>query len=245
VVRLRRRDRPVLVLLHGAWHHGGHWNHVARHLRRRGWDVHAPTVPGHGRRPSRYAVSSIIGYLDDHDLTDFVLRGHGLVGTYLCKIAEELPNRIRRLIFHNAFVLQSGNSVLDELPPAHRGLIRQRTYDGVFLPPLPIWRERFMNDTNLRRASRVYAQLTPTPVSLFTEQLDLTLFDKMLTAGEFCSSYLNALDDTALPPGRYGWHPRHSERLGIYRLVQMPGSHEALFTRPRELASKIIQAARD
>jgi hypothetical protein len=67
----------------------------------------------------------------------------------------------------------------------------------------------------------------------------------MLTAGEFCCSYLNALEDTALPPGPNGWHPRHSSRLGIYRLVQMHGSHEVMHTRPRELADKIIEAARD
>jgi hypothetical protein len=38
--------------------------------------------------------------------------------------------------------------------------------------------------------------------------------------------------------------PRHSGRLGIYRLVQMHGSHEVLFTRPRELTEKITEASR-
>jgi hypothetical protein len=36
-----------------------------------------------------------------------------------------------------------------------------------------------------------------------------------------------------------------SNRLGLYRLVQMPGSHEALFTNPRLLAEKIVEAGRD
>jgi hypothetical protein len=71
-----------------------------------------------------------------------------------------------------------------------------------------------MNGATLRQASRTYAQLVPTPVSLL-EELDLSLFHKMLTVGEFCCSYLNALEDTALPP------------------------------RPRELADKISGAVRD
>jgi hypothetical protein len=64
----------------------------------------------------------------------------------------------------------------------------------------------------------------------------------MLTAGEFCCSYLNALEDTALRPLQLA--PRHSDRLGIHRLVQRHGSHEVMHTQPRELAVKIIEAAR-
>jgi hypothetical protein len=36
-----------------------------------------------------------------------------------------------------------------------------------------------------------------------------------------------------------------SSRLGLHRLVQMPGSHELLFTNPIALARKIIEAGRD
>ena len=34
-------------------------------------------------------------------------------------------------------------------------------------------------------------------------------------------------------------------RLGEFRLVQMPGSHEAIFTNPIGLADKLIEAGRD
>ena len=50
---------------------------------------------------------------------------------------------------------------------------------------------------------------------------------------------------TRLPPGEWGWHPRMSSRLGLYRLVQMPGSHEAIFTNPALLADKFVEAGRD
>jgi hypothetical protein len=36
-----------------------------------------------------------------------------------------------------------------------------------------------------------------------------------------------------------------SSRLGEFRLVQMPGSHEAVFTNPIGLADKFIEAGRD
>jgi hypothetical protein len=36
-----------------------------------------------------------------------------------------------------------------------------------------------------------------------------------------------------------------SSRLGRCKIVQMAGSHEVMFTRPAELARKIIEAAYD
>jgi len=36
-----------------------------------------------------------------------------------------------------------------------------------------------------------------------------------------------------------------SSRLGTFRLVQMAGSHEAIFTNPVELADRLIEAGRD
>jgi hypothetical protein len=47
--------------------------------------------------------------------------------------------------------------------------------------------------------------------------------------------------DKALPEGSF--HPRMSSRLGAFKLVEMDGSHEVMFTRPGELADKIIQAS--
>jgi len=41
------------------------------------------------------------------------------------------------------------------------------------------------------------------------------------------------------------WHPRMSSRLGLFRLVQMPGRHEVIFTNPGGLAAKLIEAGRD
>ncbi|MBD2249304.1 alpha/beta hydrolase, partial [Nostoc sp. FACHB-888] len=44
---------------------------------------------------------------------------------------------------------------------------------------------------------------------------------------------------------QWGWHPRMSNRLGLFRLVQMPGSHEVMFSNQIGLAEKIIVAGRD
>jgi hypothetical protein len=57
-------------------------------------------------------------------------------------------------------------------------------------------------------------------------------------------SYINCTEDTALPHS-YPWHPRLSEKLGLFRLIQIPGGHEICFTHPERLARAIIAAGRD
>jgi hypothetical protein len=92
--------------------------------------------------------------------------------------------------------------------------------DNSVMLPFSIWREAFINDADLDVARASYEQLSP-------------------------RSYLNGTEDIALPPGEWGWHPRMSSRLGLYRLVQMPGSHEVIVSDPNGLADKIMEAGRD
>jgi hypothetical protein len=57
-------------------------------------------------------------------------------------------------------------------------------------------------------------------------------------------SYVNCRQDIALPHSM-PWHPRLSERLGLFRLVECDGSHEMFFSNPARLAQAIAEAGRD
>jgi hypothetical protein len=93
------------------------------------------------------------------------------------------------------------------------------------LPFVVIWREVFMNDGDMHLARSSHEQFSPGPYRQIVEPLNLQNFYSLDTP----RGYLIGSDDIALPPGEWGWHPRMSSRLGLYRLVQMPGSHELIF----------------
>jgi hypothetical protein len=57
-------------------------------------------------------------------------------------------------------------------------------------------------------------------------------------------SFINCTEDAGLPD-RHPWHPRMSQKLGVFRLVQTPGSHELCFSNPKRLALAIMDAGRD
>ena len=236
-----------IVLVHGSWHDGSLWKPVADTLA--GHEVTTPTIAGHGKDVDKDishddCVRSIVDHIVDGDLDDVVLVGHSFGGTVIARVAGEIPERLRRLVFWNAFVPEDGNSLDDEVPPHYRELfahIAAASGDNTVTLPYPIWREAFINDADAGLAQSSYAQLSPEPYRCFTDKLDLGAF----YASQIPRSYLNCTEDIALPPGEWGWHPRMSGRLGLYRLVQMPGSHEVMFTNPGGLAAKLVEAGRD
>jgi pimeloyl-ACP methyl ester carboxylesterase len=89
--------------------------------------------------------------LVERNLRDIVMVGHSYAGTLIARLAEEIPDRIRRLVFWNAFVPQRGNCLIDEVPPHYRTLFDElaaASSDGTIMLPYPIWREVFINDAD-------------------------------------------------------------------------------------------------
>ena len=243
----------TFVLIHGAWHYGALWGEVAKPLRDAGHTVHTPTLAGNGPGEDVVrtvghadAVASAVNYVLGEDLTDFILLGHSYGGTIVSRMAEEVPDRIRRLIYWNAFVLEDGESIETVSPPHYKGLMDSIVASGAYGPgavklPFPVWREAFMNDADLALAEKTYEMTTPHPLRTLTDPVSLKSFPDL----QIPRSYLNCTEDIAMPPGKFAWYPRFPARLGLCRLVQMPGGHEACFTAPGLLAEKIVEAGRD
>ena len=243
----------TFVLVHGSWHDGSAWDPVIKHLESKGHKAYGPTVAGHGKDVNKnvnhaQCTQSIIDFTMQNNLSDVVLLGHSYGGTIISKVVEHIPDRIKRLIFWNAFVLNDGESLLDNCPPHYRTLfadLAKASPDNSVMMPFPIWREAFINDGDLEMAKWTYEQLSPEPYQPFVDKLGMKKFYEVIRSGKVACSYLNGTEDIALPQGEWGWHPRMSNRLGLFRLVQMPGSHEVIFSNPDGLAEKIIEAGRD
>jgi pimeloyl-ACP methyl ester carboxylesterase len=238
-----------LVLVHGAWHDGSCWDGVRAALEGAGHRVHTPTLAGHGPGADPAAthadcVRVVVECIAGQSLQDVVLVGHSFGGTVIQKAAEAVAERLARLVFLNAFVLRDGEGLLDALPADYARVFEvgaRASGEGTMLLPFAVFRDGFIGDADLATARRVYAGLRPTPFGLMAERLDLKRFWALRTP----RSYLNCTEDVAFPAQAGGWHPAMSTRLGLFRLVQMPGSHESMYTRPAELAAKLVEAGRD
>ena len=170
--------------------------------------------------------------------------GHSYGGMVITGVADQVPDRIRRLIYWNAFVPNNGESLTDMLPPPYVALFDQisaQRGDGSVVLPFPIWREAFINDVDAATAKKAYDILNPHPYKTLTDKISLKTNPADMQIGK---SYINCTEDTSLPH-HYPWHPRLSQKLGLFRLVQVPGSHELCFSNPKVLAQAIMDAGRD
>jgi pimeloyl-ACP methyl ester carboxylesterase len=241
----------TFVLVHGAFQTGDTWEPVAAELRRHGHTVHTPTLAGHGPGAALDlshddGVASLVGYLREHDLSDVVLVGHSIAGSFIAKAAEQLPGAIKRLVFQNAFVPADGNPLAMEFPPQMAAMMSAIDPSQGFMLPFPLWRELACNDIDLATVQELYAKMSPIPVGFMADKIDLSAFYELVGTGQIRTSYVFAVNDIVLPPGEYGWFPRMPQRLGpLCRILQTQGGHEAKYTRPAELAEVLVQAGRD
>ena len=245
----------TFVLIHGTWHGGWAWNDLMRKLTKKGLSSHAPTLPGHGPGVKRNGINhrncveAVVAYLQEYGLKNVILVGHSFGGTVVQKVAEQLSDRIARLIFLNALVLMHDECVFDVLPDAFLDSLTAKngdapapptaegTNDILAPPPWETWRDNFIQDAPGSLARSTWKRLSPEPAQVNLDYIDLERFESL----SIPKRYIYCRQDKAMPPGYF--HPKMSSRLRACRVLEMDGSHEVMFTRPMELAEKIVEAS--
>ncbi|HEV7344906.1 MAG TPA: alpha/beta hydrolase [Devosia sp.] len=236
------------VLVHGAWHTGEMLASVAQHIAAAGHQVHTPTIAGN--RPAdpadtslETAIASIATFVEEQQLTDFILVGHSFGGMVITGVADRQPSgTIRRLVYWNAFVPNDGESLNDLVPGYFLQMFDEMALEsGTVMMPFPIWRDALCNDMSAPAAADTYARLVSQPYRTFTDKIALS---RPPAAFDMSKSYINFTEDTGMPHSM-PWHPRLSEKLGLFRLVQASGGHEVCFSNPKQAAEAILLAGQD
>ncbi len=80
------------------------------------------------------AAQSAVDYIVQNELSDFVLLGHSYGGFIISKMAEALPDRIRRLVYWNAFVLMDAESIESVSPPPYKEMMDSIVASGAYAP---------------------------------------------------------------------------------------------------------------
>ena len=154
-----------VVLVHGAFADGSGWKPVADILERDGYSVYVVQIP----ETSFQADVAATKYVLDRS-GPCVLVGHSYGGMVITGVADQVPDRIRRLVYWNAFVPNNGESLAYMVPPPYVALFDQisaQRGDGSVVLPFPIWRES-STMAMLRRPRKPTTFLNPHPIKTFT-----------------------------------------------------------------------------
>ena len=117
----------TFVLVHGAWHGGWCWSRVAARLRAGGHTVWTPTLTGVGERVHlahagidlETHIADVLSVIGAEELDGIVLCGHSYGGMVITGVADRATERVRSLVYLDAFVPEDGQSLLS-LQPAER-----------------------------------------------------------------------------------------------------------------------------
>jgi pimeloyl-ACP methyl ester carboxylesterase len=148
---------------------------IARALRRSGHEVHTPTMTGLGERlhlmnPSINLdthITDIVNVISQEELSDVVLVGHSCGGMVITGVADQLPDKIKSLVYLDAFVPENGQSLLSLLPPPFREFPAGSDYTTA-----PLLVVIFAASPDV--AAYVDARTTPHPTACFALPVNLT-----------------------------------------------------------------------
>jgi pimeloyl-ACP methyl ester carboxylesterase len=116
----QKHNKQVYVIVHGAW--GGSWafKKVDSLLTEKGSLVYRPSLTGQGERVHLASkevglethIKDVVNMILYEDLYDVILVGHSYGGMVVTGVADSVPQRIKKLIYLDAFVPDNGESAL-------------------------------------------------------------------------------------------------------------------------------------
>jgi pimeloyl-ACP methyl ester carboxylesterase len=232
----------TFVLVHGAWLGGWCYQRVARLLRNSGHEVYTPTLTGLGERAHLMNptisldthIEDVLGLIHWERLTDIVLCGHSYGGAVISGVTEKAVDKIRSLVFLDAFVPENGQCHMDLFPPEYAELMRQDALEngeGYKLTPPPPER------VNLNAADVEWARamLVKHPLTCFEQKLTLTGSRERVP----CRTYIFATGWSS-PFEKFA---RQFDQDPAWVVKRIDGGHIIMLDRPEELAHILIAAA--
>lgn len=168
-----------IVLAHGAWSAAWAWKKMRPLLRAAGHEFFAPTYTGLGARAHLASpavdlsthIQDVVAEIEAEDLGDIVLLGHSYGGMVATGVADRVPERIRRIIYLDAFVPKDGQSLFDLVGPKAEGNMRkgaEKDGEGWKLPinPMP-------PDTSPEDVAWAGPRRRPQPIRCFEQKIKL------------------------------------------------------------------------
>ena len=239
-------EKPPVILVHGAFASGFVWGHVAAKLQAAGHEVLTIDLPGRPANPMatdkvsldlyRDTVLAALGNTD----RPAILVGHSFAGIVIAAAAEQLPEKIKTLVFVAAYLPQNGDSLLS---------LAQQDHDARIGPHLQIDKERGIAVVEYSARAELFANDGPAPLKAKLPDLILDEPVAPLVSpvhvtdarfGQVDKVYVHTSVDQVISPA---FQARMVERTPVRNSVTLLTGHLPFLTDPNGLARAIEGAA--
>jgi pimeloyl-ACP methyl ester carboxylesterase len=220
-------DKPTFVIVHGAW--GGSWafKEIESLLREKGYDVYRPSLTGQGERVHLASpdinlsthIEDVVNVFLFEELENVVLVGHSYGGMVITGVADRVTDRIRKMIYLDAFVPDDGESLFSIQGQSAQG-IQQMEENGFLVPP---WVP----------ADQPPPKDVPHPVKTLSEALDLHNVDALR---QIPTVYIHTVEAGTNPDDDgFAAQADRARELG-WPVLMFESDHNPQWSAPNELA---------
>jgi len=166
-------------------------------------------------------------------LEDVVLCGHSYGGLVVSGVAEQAPNTIGSIVFLDAFVPDSGDSMAELTSDAVREQLKAAAARGdLGVPPRPA--AAFL--VNEKDRAWVDAMCVPQPIGTMTQVLTLTGAHERIAK----KSYIRAV---AYPNPGFDKAYARVKTDPAWRTYEVPCGHDVMVDMPDRLAEILLEVA--
>jgi pimeloyl-ACP methyl ester carboxylesterase len=215
---------------------------VRERLQEAGHKVFTPTLTGVGERSHLNSrdinlethIADVVNLIRWEELEEVILCGHSYGGCVISGAADRVPERIRALVYLDAFVPEDRECLFDQVfPEMARGMREQAQATGGGWTVSPIPAEVFQ--VNQADRAWVNAQCTPHPIGCFEQRL-------RLTGGLDRIQNVTHILATGFREGSPFARAQERARQRGWRTVSIACGHDAMLDLPNELAALLTQA---
>ena len=222
---------PTYVLVHGAWSGGWDWRRVDELLTADGNKVYRVTLTGQGERSHLTGtnidldthITDVVNIILWEHLHDVVLVGHSYGGMVITGVADRVPDRLRHVIYVDAFLPTNGESANTAIRPG---------------APLPMTND-FVYPIGMKRPLPPFREV-PMPARTFSEPIVLT---NQAVAQKLPTTYI-LLSATNRPPQQAMFY-RFAQRAQArgWPVWTLQSDHNVQRSHPGELVRLLEKAA--
>ena len=235
-----------IVLVHGAWHGGWCYRDTAKALRAMGHTVHTPTHTGVGQRyhlsdqsnTLETHIRDVVGCIESEELKDVILCGHSYGGMVITGVADRMADRIKALVYLDAFIPGHGDSlnglISKALPPEVAAVFlggfhgnALENHSGM-MNPIPA--EMFA----VKPEHRAWVDRRCVPQALATFEMPLLLAGNVEKVAKRVYILADGWD-----PSPFRYFAKQCEGKSGWKVVKMPSGHDVMVDMPNELAKEL------
>lgn len=234
--------RLTFVLIHGSNDGGWIWQKLAPFLRTAGHAVYAPTLTGLSDRSHLLDcgvnltthITDVANLLFYEDLSDVALVGNSYAGMVITGVAARVPERLKLVVYLDAYLPDDGQSELDLWPAEMRAAVEaEAATSGLRQPPPPA----LFGVTDPAMADWLTARMTPQPLATYTEPVS--------TGGAGSAAlrrvYIHCTEGAVTTPIFTPFAAK--ARARGWEVRELAANHIAMLTAPHEVARLLLDVA--